>query len=76
MKYHWKPLDVNRLRLYQVKMTFQGHPEWDLVKIVAARSPRHALSLIEEAYKDAEWVVKPLLWAGALNIYQPVEWTE
>jgi len=35
-----KPLDVGGLRLYQVRMTFAQHPEWNDVHIVAAHTPR------------------------------------
>lgn len=70
----WKPLDINGLRLYQVRYFFLAHPAWDEVAIVAATSPTHARRLIEEMHAETEWIEKPMLRASALNVYMPESW--
>lgn len=77
IKYTWKPLDHEGLRLYEVHMRFHAHPEWNKVFVVAAKSPSHAQRLIEAAYKDSQWVAEtPVFTGSALRIYQPVDWGE
>lgn len=76
MKRVWKPIDINGLRLYRVKQMFPGHPDWDKILIVAAKSPTNARQLVEAAYAATEWIVEPVYASGALNVYQPASWTE
>lgn len=80
MRRVWKPLDVaDGLRLYEVEQTFCGYPHHNKKYVVAASSPSDAARLIEEIYKDTEWVLPgaPPVYKGyALNIYQPEQWWE
>jgi len=71
----WKPLDHKGLRLYEVNLRFLGHPERDFHLVVAAQSPRQAAKLIEEQYKDAQWIDNrpPYISGQALSVYQPEE---
>jgi hypothetical protein len=74
MKRVWKPLDVGGLRLYGVDLRFTGHPEWDMAKVAAAQSPRHALELVMKAYIGQHWIVEPTYYAHALDVLQPESW--
>ena len=75
MERSWKPLSVGGLRLYQVNMNFHKHPEWNKILIVAARKPSHAVRLIEDIYKNTEWMDgEPHFFGSALNIYMPKSW--
>lgn len=76
MNYHWKPLDIEQLRLYQVIISFPQHPQWNMVSIVAAKSPKHATSLIEKANEGTEWNETPIFYGKALDVYQPKKWSE
>lgn len=73
----WKPLDVNYLRLYEVDMEFSPkHPNWNKHKVVAARSPKHAAKLVEDANRGKMWMdgETPTYTGRALNILQPEVW--
>ncbi len=72
----WKPLDVGGLRLYEVGMYFNQHPEWNKKMIVAAKKPTHASFIVEEIYKDTEFIEKPYFIGTALNILIPASWWE
>ena len=71
----WHPLDHNGLRLYQVHLHFINHPEWNKTHIVAATRPMHAEKIINDIYKDANWIEQPIITKGLpLNILMPTEW--
>jgi hypothetical protein len=72
----WRPLDVNGLRLYRVELWFPGHREWDLQKIVAARSPTDAAEIVARFYSGMEWRVEPTIKGFSLEVCQPEEWCE
>jgi len=74
MKRTWKPLDLgNGLRLYEVKMTFPRHSEWNRSMFVVAQSSRDAASLIEDVHKDTVWMDdEPRIEGYSLNVYQPI----
>jgi hypothetical protein len=74
IQYIWKPLDIGGRRLYGVDMKFLSHPENDIMKVVAAKSPRHALELVQNAYEGTTWIESPLCFAHALNVLQPESW--
>lgn len=74
--YTWLPIDVNGLRLYQVTIYFPTHPQWNEVRIVAAKTPRHAQRIIEDIHMDTTWIEQPIFTGSRLDVYQPKEWTD
>ena len=76
MKRVWKPLDINGLRLYRVDIRFHNHSSWNMVNIVAAKSPSQARKLIEDIYQDSEWIEQPIITSKPLNVLQPASWWE
>lgn len=72
----WKPLNVNGMRLYRVKLNFPNFPECNVCHIVAAKSPDGAARLIEQITKAGDWIEEPIITGHHLNIYQPASWWE
>lgn len=78
MKRVWKPLDVGGLRLYEVLRVFSSSK----IKrtdhyVVAATCPAHAAQLIEQVYKDTEYLPEfgqPFIAARRLACYIPESW--
>ena len=70
----WKPLDVGGLRLYEVRVYFTNHPQWNEHHVIAAKSPTHAAEIYERIHKDTHWIEKPYIKGYALNVLQPSDW--
>jgi hypothetical protein len=76
MKRVWKPIDLNGLRLYKVRITFPNHPLWNQEKVVAARSAASDGDLIRQTNAETIWREEPDIKGFALMVYQPEKWTE
>jgi hypothetical protein len=72
----WKPLDVGGLRLYEVRVIFINHPQWNQSHIVAACSPTNAALIYERCVAGAIWEEEPHFSGHALNISMPADWWE
>jgi hypothetical protein len=70
----WKPLDVGGLRLYEVRVYFANHPQWNERHVVAAKSPMHAADIYKRIHSDAVWIEEPYIKGFALNINMPADW--
>lgn len=77
MKRVLKPLDINGLRLYRVRVSFEGHPEHGYAIIVASTSPSSARKIVERMDKGISWGDTPPTYTGLpLNVLQPDSWQE
>jgi hypothetical protein len=76
MKRVWKPLDVGGLRLYEVRVMFINHPQWNERHIVAGYSPTNAAERYKECVKGAIWEEEPHFSGHPLNILMPADWWE
>lgn len=79
----WKPLDLAHRRLYDVVLSYQEKGSERSRRIhytVASTAPRHAAELVRNIYKDFYENKERFTWwdvhGQALNVLQPLDWTE
>lgn len=83
----WHPLDFADHRLYYVLRSWDVRQEDGTIRnfkdhhIVAAHAPAHAAALVEATYKESYDIDKELIpfhyaEGFALNVLQPLSWTE
>ncbi len=74
MKRTWKPIDIGGLRLYEVRISFFNHPQWNERRIIAARSPTDAAEIYKRLTAEAIYQEEPHIKGFAVNVCQPEDW--